>query len=67
MTDISISETAGADSQVDGRPGQGAALASQISEAAARRPKGKTIRPLGHILPFIVAHRLDALAAFFFC
>ena len=66
MTDISISETAGADSQVDGRPGQGAALASQISEAAARRPKGKTIRPLAHILPFIVAHRLDALAAFFF-
>ncbi len=50
----------------DGRPTEGAALASQIAEAVNKRPRRKDLRPLGHILPFIVAHKANAFAALFF-
>jgi len=50
----------------DGRPSEGAALASQIAEAVDKRPRRKDLKPLGHILPFIVAHKANAFAALFF-
>ena len=50
----------------DGRPSEGAALASQIAEAVNKRPRRKDLRPLGHIFPFIVAHKANAFAALFF-
>jgi len=50
----------------DGRPTEGAALASQIAEAVNKRPRRKDLRPLGHIFPFIVAHKANAFAALFF-
>ncbi len=49
-----------------GRPSPGAALASQIAEAKAKRAKSKTVRPLRDLLPSIWAHRglaAGALAA----
>ncbi|MEY4255343.1 MAG: hypothetical protein RLZZ141_570 [Pseudomonadota bacterium] len=50
----------------DGRPSEGAALASQIAEAVNKRPRRKDLRPLGHIFPFIVAHKTNGFAALFF-
>ena len=50
----------------DGRPTEGAALANQIAEAVNRRPRRKDLKPLGHILPFIIAHKANAFAALFF-
>lgn len=50
----------------DGRPSEGAALASQIAEAVNKRPRRKDLKPLGHIFPFIVAHKANAFAALFF-
>lgn len=55
-----------ATASTDGRPTEGAALASQIAEAVNKRPRRKDLRPLGHILPFIVAHKANAFAALFF-
>jgi ATP-binding cassette subfamily B protein len=49
-----------------GRPSPGAALASQIADAKAKRDKSKTVRPLRDLLPSIWAHRglaAGALAA----
>jgi ATP-binding cassette subfamily B protein len=48
---------------VEGRPTPGAALAQEISENAERRGKSRNVRALGDLLPFVAAHRLDALAA----
>jgi len=50
----------------DGRPSEGAALASQIAEAVNKRPRRRDLRPLGHILPFIVVHKANGFAALFF-
>lgn len=50
----------------DGRPSEGAALASQIAEAVDKRPRRKDLRPLGHIFPFVVAHKANGFAALFF-
>ena len=61
MTDVN-----GGEIQADGRPGAGAELAQSLSEAAARRPRRKDIRPLAHLLPFVRRHIGDALAAGFF-
>jgi ATP-binding cassette subfamily B protein len=55
-----------ATASTDGRPTEGAALASQIAEAVNKRPRRKDLKPLGHILPFIVAHKANAFAALFF-
>jgi len=40
-----------------GRPSPGAALASQIADAKAKRAKSKSVRPLRELLPSILAHR----------
>ena len=45
------------------RPGAGATLAAQIAEGAARREKVRSLRPLARLLPFIAAHRGDAIGA----
>jgi ATP-binding cassette subfamily B protein len=48
-----------------GRPGAGAVLAEQIGEAGERREKGRNVRPLLRLWPFLVRHRLDAFIALF--
>jgi ATP-binding cassette subfamily B protein len=48
---------------VEGRPSAGAALAQDLSEAAARRPKSRDVKALGHLTPFIRLHMGDAIAA----
>ena len=48
---------------VEGRPTAGAALAQQISEGAARRAKGRNLGSLSRLLPFMAAHRGDAVMA----
>ena len=55
-----------ATASTDGRPTEGAALASQIAEAVNKRPRRKDLKPLGHILPFVVAHKANAFASLFF-
>ena len=54
------------DQKVEGRPGAGAELVQGMAEAKARRPRRKDIRPLAHLLPFVIAHKGDGLAAGFF-
>ena len=53
----------GVEPQIEGRPTAGAALAQQIDEAAERRAKSRNVRALGRLVPFIAAHRVDAVAA----
>jgi ATP-binding cassette subfamily B protein len=47
----------------DARPGPGAALAAQLAEGAARRPRSRSLKPLARLAPFVWAHRGDAIAA----
>jgi ATP-binding cassette subfamily B protein len=54
------------ETEATGRPGAGAALAQSLSEAGARRPRKRDIRPLSHLIPFVRAHWRDAAAAGFF-
>jgi ATP-binding cassette subfamily B protein len=51
--------------EADGRPGAGAVLAEQMSEAGERRAKARDIRPLMRLWPFAVRHRMPALLAGF--
>ena len=62
MSEPPITEL-GAEAAADGRPSSGQALAQTLDEAAARRPKSRNIRALGHLIPFAAGHRADALAA----
>ena len=48
-----------------GRPGAGALLVEQIGEAKQRRAKGRSIRPLLRLWPYLMRHRLNALFAGF--
>lgn len=50
-------------SEADGRPSAGAVLAESLSEAAARRPRRRDVRPLAHLGPFVRAHWRDAAGA----
>ncbi|MDP1631423.1 MAG: ABC transporter transmembrane domain-containing protein [Caulobacter sp.] len=61
-----MSETTAGEARTDGRPGAGAELAQSLTEAAARRPRSRDVRNLGHLLPFIRAHWRHAAAAAFF-
>ncbi|WP_439473196.1 ABC transporter transmembrane domain-containing protein [Brevundimonas sp.] len=48
-----------------GRPGAGAVLAEQMSEAGERREKRRDIRPLARLLPYALRHKGHlAMAAF---
>lgn len=46
-----------------GRPGAGALLVEQMDEASGKRAKSRNIRPLGRLLPYLAAHKLDAAIA----
>ncbi|TPW00614.1 MAG: ATP-binding cassette, subfamily B, bacterial, partial [bacterium] len=62
MTDASASATA---PLADGRPGAGAVLAEQMSEAGGRRERRKDIRPLARLWPFARNHWGQAALAGF--
>jgi ATP-binding cassette subfamily B protein len=48
------------------RPHPGAKLVEQIAQAAERRPKGRDLKPLRHLVPFIARHKAEtALASVF--
>lgn len=55
MTDINAPLNDAAD--LRGRPGAGALLAEQMSEAGGRREKRRDIRPLGRLLPYALRHK----------
>jgi len=48
-----------------GRPGAGAILVEQIGEAKQRRAKGRSVKPLLRLWPYLMRHRLNALFAMF--
>jgi ATP-binding cassette subfamily B protein len=50
---------------LEGRPGAGALLADQMSEAGAKRAKRRDIRPLARLIPFAMRHKGHALMAVF--
>ena len=62
MTDLSA---AAARSEAEGRPGAGALLAEQMSEAGDKRPRRRDVRPLARLIPYAMRHKGHALAAFF--
>jgi ATP-binding cassette subfamily B protein len=47
----------------DARPGPGSALAAQLAEGAARRPRSRSLKPLALLAPFVWAHRGDAIGS----
>lgn len=63
MTDLNASTSTTAD--LRGRPGAGALLAEQMSEAGDRREKRRDVRPLARLLPYALKHKGHmAMAAF---
>ena len=54
------------DMAVAGRPGRGAALASDLQKAENRRGRSRDLRPLAQLFPFVRAHLSLALGALFF-
>jgi ATP-binding cassette subfamily B protein len=46
-----------------GRPGAGAQLIEQMSEAGERRTGRRDVRPLGRLWPFLLRHKADAALA----
>ncbi len=61
-----MSDGVTAEDQAPGRPGAGANLAGAMSDAAAKRPRSRDIRPLGRLGPFVAAHKAEALPALLF-
>jgi len=51
--------------QAEGRPGAGALLSEQMSEAGDRRDRRKDVRPLLRLWPYALKHRGQALLAGF--
>jgi ATP-binding cassette subfamily B protein len=51
------------DTDSQGRPGAGADLAAQLAEGARKRDRQRDLRPLARLLPYVAAHKGDALAA----
>jgi ATP-binding cassette subfamily B protein len=58
-------ETAPTPAEASGRPGAGAVLIEQMGDAGARRDKGKDVRPLLRLWPYLMQHKVDALIAGF--
>ena len=52
--------------QAAGRPGVGEVLAAQMAQDAAARPRSRDLSPLRHLVPFVMAHKLDTGLATFF-
>ena len=65
MTDLSAAADYSARAEAEGRPGAGALLAEQMSEAGGKRPRRRDIRPLARLIPYAMRHKGHALAAFF--
>lgn len=67
MTDSAASPRDSLTGQAEaaGRPGAGAILVEQIGEAKQRRAKGRSVRPLLRLWPYLMRHRLNALFAMF--
>lgn len=63
MTDINAPLNDAAD--LRGRPGAGAQLAEQMSEAGGRREKRRDIRPLARLLPYALRHKGHLVMAAF--
>lgn len=61
MTDSTAPAPDAAD--LRGRPGAGAVLAEQMSDAGQRRARRRDVRPLGRLLPYIVRHKGHAAMA----
>ena len=55
MTDTNAPTNNAAD--LRGRPGAGALLAEQMTEAGGRREKRRDVRPLGRLLPYALKHK----------
>ena len=55
MTETFAAQTDSADLRA--RPGAGAQLSEQISEAAARRTKSRDVRPLLRLVPYALRHK----------
>ena len=55
MTDTNAPTNNAAD--LRGRPGAGALLAEQMTEAGDRREKRRDVRPLGRLLPYALKHK----------
>ena len=55
MTDTTVPAPDAAD--LRGRPGAGALLIEQMSDAGQKRAKKRDIRPLGRLLPYALRHR----------
>jgi len=49
-----------------GRPSAGAVLAEALSQSAQRRERRRDLRPLAALLPYVRAHRADAMLAALF-
>ena len=49
-----------------GRPSAGAVLAETLSQSAQRRERRRDLRPLTTLLPYVRAHRADAILAAIF-
>jgi len=67
MTDVSVPPRDSMTGQAEaaGRPGAGAILVEQIGEAKQRREKGRSVKPLLRLWPYLMRHRLNALFAMF--
>ena len=61
MTDATPHAATAAD--IRGRPGAGAQLAEQMSEAGARRERRRDVRPLGRLVPYAMRHKAHAAMA----
>ncbi len=61
MTDATPYADTAAD--IRGRPGAGAQLAEQMSEAGARRERRRDVRPLGRLVPYAMRHKAHAAMA----
>ena len=51
------------DLTTEDRPGAGAALARTLAQGARRREPRRDLRPLARLLPYVLAHKGDALGA----
>ena len=54
------------DAAVSGRPTTGVLLTQELNQAAQRRGRGRNLRPLGALWPYIRAHIVDAILATLF-
>ena len=54
------------DAAANGRPTTGVLLTQELAQSAQRRARGRDLRPLGAIWPFLRAHIVDAILATLF-